>query len=447
MAATYDKDTDYQKLIDEATAAGDYYAAAQYEQQRNAKITGEGIDAPQTSQYTGNLDTTDYGVMLRNMMDGGASADEVSSVLGQRVDKANSAVNLEQYAYDDIYKAAMDYINGGGSGTADFTYEDAPSYTNKYEDKISTLLDSILGREDFSYDYTQDPLYNQYEETYTREGNRAMQDTLGQVSARTGGLASSYATSAATQANNYYMQQLADKIPELQQLAYSMYKDKGDTMYQNIDLLQALEQGDYQKFQDILQQFNIDRDFDYGVYSDDKAWDYTKSRDEVEDSRYADETSYNRSQDDYDKSLYQAQLLAETGDFSGFEALGFTPEQIAELEAYYKAQDTKSGSTSGRSSSSRSSNSGSRSTSGIVDSMLEFDNDTQAYEYLISKGYTVSVTEQLWELYQNSKGSSGGSGGFDPDLPISEQVTNTVDEQRNGTDWIAVPGIWAIDLV
>ena len=41
---TYDKNTDYAAKMQEAAAKGDYQAAARYEQQRNAKIIGEGLD-------------------------------------------------------------------------------------------------------------------------------------------------------------------------------------------------------------------------------------------------------------------------------------------------------------------------------------------------------------------------------------------------------------------
>lgn len=48
----YDAGTDYMALIERAIAQGDYAAADRYEQQRNAKIAGEGLDAqPTYSNY------------------------------------------------------------------------------------------------------------------------------------------------------------------------------------------------------------------------------------------------------------------------------------------------------------------------------------------------------------------------------------------------------------
>lgn len=53
----YDVETDYSELISEAKAAGDLAAAAQYEQQRNAKIQGEGLSYELTSEFTKPLET------------------------------------------------------------------------------------------------------------------------------------------------------------------------------------------------------------------------------------------------------------------------------------------------------------------------------------------------------------------------------------------------------
>ena len=75
----------------------------------------------------------------------------------------------------------------------------------------------------WSYDKESDPVYQAYRDQYTRGAQQAMEDTLGQVSARTGGLASSYATQAAQAGYNQQMQALGDVIPTLYQDAYNRY--------------------------------------------------------------------------------------------------------------------------------------------------------------------------------------------------------------------------------
>ncbi len=307
------------------------------------------------------------------------------------------------------------------SKNAGFSYESAPSYTNKYQSQIDDLAASILNRDAFSYDPEQDETYQQYKDSYTKSGQRAMQDTLGQVSARTGGLASSYAGSVSQQTYDNYMSALADKIPELKQLAYSMYQDEGDTQRVNLEMLQALESGDYAKYQDLLSQYNTDRGFDYGVYSDDKNFDYQAERDSVSDKQYVDETAYNRQtyEDDteYSQALQKAQTLAAAGDFSGYKAMRYTDAEIANLKtAYDKAQaasvssgSRSSSSGSGGSSGGSSGSSGS-STSGIVDTMVGMGSDTKAYEYLLGLDMSNAKTEQLWSMYETARDGSGSSG-------------------------------------
>lgn len=51
----YDANTDYQAKINEAVAAGNYGAAAEYERARNAKIQGQGLSREQTHLYESYL--------------------------------------------------------------------------------------------------------------------------------------------------------------------------------------------------------------------------------------------------------------------------------------------------------------------------------------------------------------------------------------------------------
>lgn len=147
----YSKDKDYQYEIDQAVSSGDYRTAAQLEQQRNEKIASEGLNYGQTNKYSGWLDDTDYAGILKNQMASGASASDVSETLGKRVNKAAGTEGLSQYAYDDLYSTAMDYILNQGKNNQ-FSYATAPQYADKYDGKLKELADEILNREPFTYD-------------------------------------------------------------------------------------------------------------------------------------------------------------------------------------------------------------------------------------------------------------------------------------------------------
>lgn len=217
-----------------------------------------------------------------------------------------------------------------------FTYESAPTYTSKYQDQIDELLGEILNRPAFEYNPETDPRYGAYKKEYAREGQRATADTMGQMAAMTGGMPSTAAVTASQQAGDYYAAQMADKIPELYQLAYAMYQDEGDSMRLNMDMLTALEQGDYNKYLNLLNQYNTDRSFAYGVYSDDWDRNYQLDRDDVSDSRYDLEWNYGVNQDRNSQNTERAALLAAAGDFSGYAELwGLTPEQTQTLVDEY----------------------------------------------------------------------------------------------------------------
>lgn len=217
--------------------------------------------------------------------------------------------------HDAVEKIRLGYNYSGGEDGSQyipipptvqesFSYDPAPTYTDDYSARIDEMLNKILNRDAFSYDATTDPLYQQYSQQYQREGQRAMKDTLGQVSARTGGMASSYATTAAQQANQYYAGQLADKIPELYQLAYSMYLDDIDLQVQDLGLLQDASNTQYNRYRDTMSDWRGDRDFAYGMY-----------RDDIADKRYDSEWVYNAGRNNigdwqwkqnYDRGVFES---------------------------------------------------------------------------------------------------------------------------------------------
>ncbi len=149
-----------------------------------------------------------------------------------------------------------------------------PAMDNQYQQTYDQKLQAVYDRKPFEYSPDTDPLYGYYKDAYNREGQRAMQQTLAEVSARTGGLASSYATTAAAQQQNYYAQQLADKIPDLYQMAYQQYADEFNRSLQDASLA-----GDRYNME--LGRYNTDRNFAYQLYGD----DWTRRQTAINDAR------------------------------------------------------------------------------------------------------------------------------------------------------------------
>lgn len=219
--------------------------------------------------------------------------------------EANEDIRMNKYGYaggvdGSEYNPTMVYVGDGGGlqgvhnmdggDYGEFDYNNAGKYVSRWQSQIDALTSAILGRDPFSYDKNKDPLYQQYEESYTRGGQRGMQDTLAQVAARTGGMASSYAESAAQQTYNNYMAALADKVPELQQLAYSMYMDDIAMDRADLDMLMGLDDRDYGRWSD-------DRNFNYGAY-----------RDSVADAQWQQNFNYQQAQDALAQQNWQSQF-------------------------------------------------------------------------------------------------------------------------------------------
>ena len=325
------------------------------------------------------------------------------------------------------------YLPFGASTKKEFSYSSAPSYTSKYQDQIDELTEAILGRDPFEYNYLEDPNYQQYEESYTRSGKRAMQDTLGQVAARTGGLASSYASTASQQTYDNYMAELADKIPELRQAAYAMYMDELNNQRADLDMLLALEQGDYGRYQDLLGQYNTDRNFAYGQFRDevgddryDLEFNYNAGRDQLEDQRYDDETAWNREQyedeTEYSRNLEKAQTLAAAGDFSGYLALGYSQEEVDRLQQTYDRAQAASrlsgGGGGGNSGGGNSGGSGGDSDGGGSDIYTRMyqagiRSEGDAYAWLLASGYNTTQAGKLAGYFTDWMESGGGSSGGD----------------------------------
>lgn len=86
-------------------------------------------------------------------------------------------------------------------------------YTSPYADRMEDLLRQMESREAFSYDPSRDEMFRRYARLYQRQGQTAMEDTLGQAAGLTGGYDSSYARQAGQQEYNRYMQELAALVP------------------------------------------------------------------------------------------------------------------------------------------------------------------------------------------------------------------------------------------
>ena len=251
--------------------------------------------------------------------------DSGMAILSYKQDYNNATTDeLRALAHAGAESVRASYKNAGTEtvpGTSvsqptpgSFSYtEPAPTYKNTYGEQIDNLMTEIMNREKFIYDPATDPIYSSYKKTYTREGKRATADVLGEAAAMTGGIPSSYAVTAASQAGNNYAAQLADKVPELYEMAYNKYLQDYNAKLDNLEMLQDREQFEYGQYLDELAQYESDKNFNYAQWIDE-----------------IDAQASARSE-----ALQKAYAATEYGDYSLLENLGITPdyEYLAQLRA------------------------------------------------------------------------------------------------------------------
>ena len=342
-----------------------------------------------------------------------AAAEQIRSQYGYSGGVDGSGY-LPTMAYTGVYGREEE---DGGSGSGGYG---GSSYLSKYQARIDALADAILNREAFSYNKDTDPLYLQYKESYTRGGQRGMQDTLAQVSARTGGMASSYAQSAAQQTYNNYMAQLANKVPELYQLAYSMYMDDLNQDRNDLSMLMGLDDAAYGRYTD-------QRDFDYGAYRDqvaDSQWqqqfDYNAQQDALAQQNWQTQWDYQLEQDALDRALA---AMGGSGGSSGGSGAG-----EVELTAWETIQGMRS--------------------------------EGEVADYLISQGYTDAEVERMlpyWRQVRYSKENNGVETPADDDYvsvpnygKITFEQAERLEEQgaivlvgmQNGKPVYSLPDDW-----
>lgn len=149
------------------------------------------------------------------------------------------------FATSDAYNQAMQYTNQ--------LLEKLNSGKTSYTDQIKDLMSQILNREDFEYDVDKDTLFQQALASAMGSGKSAMQDTIGQASALTGGYGSTYATSAGNQAYNAYIEDAYNNLPEYYNMALQAYQAEGQEMYQQLDMLNAADATEWGRTYDTWQ--------------------------------------------------------------------------------------------------------------------------------------------------------------------------------------------------
>lgn len=218
----------------------------------------------------------------------------------------------------------------------------------QYGQQMQEALDAIRKRKKFSYDLNGDALYQQYKDKYVQQGKQAMQDTMGQAAALTGGYASTYGQAVGQQQYDAYLQNLNDVVPELYQLALSRYQMEGDDLKTQYSLLADQYQQEYGQYRDKVGDWQTERNFlsgrydsernlDYGMWGDARDFAYTDYRNGIADEQW-------RRQYEESVRQFNEQMALSREQFAW---------QQAQAQAAAAAKSSGGGSSSGGSGGSK----------------------------------------------------------------------------------------------
>lgn len=269
-------------------------------------------------------------------------------------------LSTQKYTPSDNVAAAQSYLQG-------IINNKPGSYQSQYTDQLQGLYDQIMNREKFSYDLNGDLLYRQYADQYQRMGNIAMQDTMGQAAAMTGGYGNSYAQTAGQQTFQNYLQQLNNMVPELYQQAYNRYNQEGQNLQQQYAMAQAADEAAYGRHQDAYNEWANERSFAQSAYDTAYQQDYTDYTNrlnmaqqaleaeredaklaqayEREDAQRLQETAYNTAMAMIQKGTLPSSELLATAGISDADALALAKKYG------YRVSGSSSGGSSKKSSS------------------------------------------------------------------------------------------------
>ena len=241
------------------------------------------------------------------------------------------------------------------------------------------------------------------------------------MAAMTGGIPSSYAMTAAQQAQNNYNAALSDVLPQLEQLAYNKYLNEGSEMRSDLQTLMQMDNQAYQQHLDSYNNALNNWQLNYGV-----------DRDRVGDIRYADETDYSRSQYERELALEQAMTMLNLGLMPSAELLTASKMNNSDVQSIYNAiraqmaQDTKG---SGRSSGGTS---GGDESGGDLYADLMAAGVTDygtAYQYLRSAGYGTTDANRYAKYFAES---------YYPAQKTKERAANTKLGKTTAADYDAM---------
>ena len=214
-------------------------------------------------------------------------------------------------------------------------------FKSKYQDQISNLLDGIYNQKKFLYtgkDLQNDDIYKMYAQRYSDSARRAMQDTMANAQAQSGGYGSSYAAQVAQQAYDNQMNGLNDKALDFRDRAYQMYRDDQANEYNKLQAFQGQDNTDYGRYRDTVTDWQNDRNYFLNALNGERAHDLNVYN--ANTSNYWNGTNHLAGQYNADRTADMNTYKMENDNLNFDREMAMKEEQWAKEYAMKKeAQD------------------------------------------------------------------------------------------------------------
>ena len=249
---------------------------------------------------------------------------QTSAQAAQAASPATNLAGVSENTLGNLGKYSQGYkpseaVSNAQSYLAGILNSKPGAYNSAYQSDLKGLYDRVMNREKFTYDLNGDALYNQYKQQYQQMGRQAMMDTMGQAAALTGGYGNSYANTAGNQAYQAYLSKVGDIVPQLQQQAYERYTQEGNDLNNRLNLVQNLENADYNRYRDSVSDWNTERSYanedywnrrnqDYQDYMN--MLNYWNQQAQQENQNYWSQQQYDTSVSQYERDLAYKQAMA-----------------------------------------------------------------------------------------------------------------------------------------
>lgn len=362
---------------------------------------------------------------------------------------ADKKFKYEEFQYDDFKQnpyQESDTVKQAQAALNTHLAQKPGAYQSQWQTQLNDIMNKIMNREKFSYDFNGDALYQQYKDKFIQQGKMASADVMGQAAAMTGGYGNSYAATVGNQAYQASLQNLNDIVPELYQMALDRYNQEGQDLINQYGILGDRENTDYGRYRDTVSDYNTERNYlsgrydsernyDYGKYSDDRNFNYGKYSD---DKSYA----YNEHRNAIADEQWQKQFDEAMRQYN--ENMAFQKQQYDDSKLY--AGGSSGGNSSNNSSNapiSNPQNNNNNTASGVPDNIRKkaetFTNNDALNEYLTKQKDLGLIDEKtMGELYleyeiptlqkRDWKASSDGGtnwfGGIDNNATVKDQYGN-----------------------